>query len=52
MKKFMDTPLDGPPVPINESFVMLGFPTWAFYYTVFSSDGMVEFVPHAYPKDS
>lgn len=47
MSRIMDTPLDGPPLPINQSFVMLGFPTWAFYYTVFSSDGVAEFVPHA-----
>jgi len=49
LNKVKDGPIEGVPVPINESFTMLGFPTWALYYTVFSSGGYVDFVPHAYP---
>jgi len=44
--RVQETPIDGVPVPISESFVMLGLPTWAFYYTVFSSDGVTEFISH------
>lgn len=50
LKKVNEDPIGGAPFEINESFTMLGFPTWAFYYTVFSSDGTVDFVPHAYPE--
>jgi len=45
MKGVLDPPIDKGG-PIKESITMLGLPTWAFYYTVFSSDGTVDFVPH------
>lgn len=45
MKGVLDPPIDSGG-PMNESVTMLGLPTWAFYYTVFSSDGTVDFVPH------
>mmetsp|Transcript_55307 Transcript_55307/g.177321 ORF Transcript_55307/g.177321 Transcript_55307/m.177321 type:complete len:530 (-) Transcript_55307:83-1672(-) len=45
MKQMEEEPVEGVPVPVNESFVMLGLPTWAFYYTVFSSDSTLDFVP-------
>lgn len=49
LKRMQPVPLEGVPIPIEESFTSLGLPTWAVYYTVFSSDETVEFVPHAYP---